>query len=118
MRRKIQACICFAVLLAASMAHAQSGQPAVTTTTSGTISTTNVFQQLQAQTNTRRGCTIQNQGTHTMYVFFGSPGSALVSSAYQIAALQTIMCATGNIILSDAIQITGTAGDAFVLTSQ
>ena len=113
MRGKI---ICFAVLLAASMAHAQTGQPVVTTTTSGTIAITNTFQQLTAQVTTRRGCTLQNLGTHTMYVFFGSSPS--VGTAYQLAVGQTIMCAAGSIVLSDAIQITGTAGDAFVLTSQ
>ena len=118
MRRKIQALISLAVLLAASIAHAQTGQPVVTTTTGGTIATTNVFQQLQAQTTTRRGCTIQNLGSHTMLVFFGPSGNALVGSSYQIGTGQTIMCTAGNIVLSDAIQITGTAGDKFVFTSQ
>ena len=89
-----------------------------------TISVTNTFQSIQAAQAVsgaapRRGCTIQNNGTHVMYVFFGPIASATTSNTFQVAAGQSINCgAFPGIVLQDQISITGTSGDAFVATLQ
>lgn len=97
--------------------------PATTSTNlSGTIAVTNTFQSIQAAntSNTRKGCLIQNNGSNTMWVFFGPIGSASKGASYQIApasasaAGQAISCANGaGGVAQDQVSITGTSGDAF-----
>ena len=63
----------------------------------------------------RHGCTIQNNGTHTMYVTegLGTAASTLTNSV-QLAAGLAYYCGNPNgITLIGEIDITGTAGDAF-----
>ena len=91
---------------------------------SSTIASTGVFQSIwtanSASPNNkqRAGCSIQNNGTHVMYVFFGPIASATTSNSFQIGAGQTIYCNNNPIILQDQVSITGTTGDAFVAAQQ
>jgi hypothetical protein len=113
--------VCAALLLSLSCvwsAHAQS-IPAISSNLSGTITTTNTFQSVQGTTNNRKGCLIQNNGTHTMYVYFGAIANATTSNAAQLVAGQAISCAiNGNLVIQDAISITGTSGDTFFANFQ
>jgi len=78
----------------------------------GTIAATNTFQTLINQNPSRRGCTYQNQGTHTMYVSVAA--SPTLANSLQWAPGAFFYCSgPWNIVITDAIQITGTAGDAF-----
>jgi hypothetical protein len=91
----------------------------LSTNYSGAIQSTNSFQTIQGQTNNRQGCLIQNNGAHTMYVFFGNVASATTATSAQLSAGQAIYCAvTGNTVVRDAISITGTSGDAFFANFQ
>lgn len=89
-----------------------------TTTASGTIAVTNTFQTALALQSTRNNCTLQNQGTHTMYVHFGVLADATLAKAFQLAAGQAITCSNPGVVLTDAVNVTGTSGDAYVVTSQ
>jgi hypothetical protein len=89
------------------------------TNISGTIATTNTFQSIQAANNGRYGCAVQNNGTHTMYVFFGPIANATTSNSIELVAQQSVSCQTGtNLVLSDQVSITGTSGDAFFANFQ
>lgn len=93
--------------------------PKTTTTVNSTIAVTNTFQAALAASSTRKSCLLQNTGTHVEYVYFGAIGSATTSNAFQINPGQTISCATVNgLVLTDAVNITGTAGDGYIVTSQ
>lgn len=96
------------------------GTSGVTTITSNsTISVTNTFQQALAAATSRQACLLQNTGTHTQYVYFGTIGSATTGNAFQLSAGQSISCATVNgLVLVDAVNITGTSGDGYVIASQ
>ena len=94
---------------------------------STTITTTNTFQLVFAAAQNspapvpgpgaRHGCSIQNNGTHTMYVTEGQ-GVALSSltNSWQVAAGNLFTCNFNGIVLTGEIDITGTSGDAFVAT--
>lgn len=86
--------------------------------TAGVIVSTNTFQQAIPAFPTRRGCTIQNNGTNNMRVFIGAIGSASTTNSFILAAGQSLNCNSGPIILNDAVNITGTSGDAFVWSQQ
>ena len=102
--------------LAASGSQLWSPQ---TLTANSTIAVTNTFQvALAAPSGNRNGCTVQNQGPHTMYVYFGVSASATTALSYQVSPGQTIYCSVNNIVLQDIVNITGTAGDAYIVTSQ
>jgi hypothetical protein len=78
----------------------------------GTIAVTNTFQVLLASNGSRKGCTFQNQGTHTMYASLSS--SPTLANSLQLAPGAFYFCAgPSNISIIDQISITGTAGDAF-----
>lgn len=108
-----------ALLLMATPVLAQT-YPVRSYNLSGTITVTNTFQTVQAQNQNRASCTIQNNGTHTMYVYFGSGVSATTASSANIAAGGSVNCMTptGNLILTDQVSITGTSGDAFYANFQ
>lgn len=122
-----------ACLLFASAAFAQSNvttNPSYvgSTNLSGSIGTTNTFQSLSLAVvppNRRNGCLIQDNGSNTMYVFFGPIGSATKAASYQLIPPGTgiqggsVSCATGGGgVLQDQISITGTSGDAFAASTQ
>lgn len=80
---------------------------------SSTVTTTNTFQQIFATNTNRYACTIQNNGTHTMFVFFGPLASATTGSSLQLAAGAAAYCNNDVTIFNDPVNITGTGGDAF-----
>jgi len=90
---------------------------AVTTSNaSSTIASTNVFQSIWSADTTvtgRTSCTVQNNGTHTMYVFFGPIASATTAKSVQLSAGQSVYCSVNGMVLKDQVSITGTIGDAF-----
>lgn len=119
--------IAFAILFP-SFAFAQANVttlPAPTTTTgnnaSSTITVTNTFQQVFAATTPsapRRGCTIQNNGTHNMYVEEGvATGSATTGNSAIVTPGSPWYCGVNGLALYGAVQITGTSGDAFYAAS-
>ena len=94
---------------------------------SGTIAVTNTFQRLWSATNgtyapvagaagTRRGCSVQNNGTHSMYVNEGTAiASATLTNTWIVAANGGLFnCNFAGVVLTGEIDITGTSGDAFV----
>ena len=92
---------------------------------SGTIAVTNTFQQVFAAASTapggspsRTSCTIQNNGTHNMYVFFGPIANATLTNSVVLAAGANLSCANLIIVLADQVSITGTSGDAFYAAQQ
>lgn len=86
--------------------------PAASNPTSLTVSVTNTFQQLLAANSARKGCVFQNQSTHTEY-FSISVSPTLVNSL-QVLPGAYFMCGNSNVVITDAIQVTGTAGDTIV----
>lgn len=115
-----------AMLHFAAPAQAQSPvitQPYGVTTqnSSTTIASTNVFQSIWvAPTNTRgrASCTVQNNGTNSMWVFFGPIASATKAKSVVLAAGQNVRCLVGGVALQDQVSITGTSGDAFYAAQQ
>ena len=93
---------------------------------SGTIAVTSTFQKLWGAANgslapvpggtpTRKGCSVQNNGTHNMFVNEGTAiGSATTSNTWVVAAGALFNCNFGGVVLTGEIDITGTSGDAFV----
>lgn len=131
-RRRHERCAlagALAFALLPSIAWGQQGQQVVTVPSavstkganaSSTITSTGVFQVLFAATPVdvnrapRRGCTIQNNGSHTMYVTEGlGTTDSTTALAVQLAAGQVYYCQQGGVVLSGEIDITGTADDAF-----
>jgi hypothetical protein len=113
---RIVACA-FALALCAAPVAAQLGVP--TSVSNGTIAVTNTFQTALAGNGSRKGCTIQNQGTHVMYLYPGVTTAASTAAAMQLLSGQTFYCqATGSSVITDQISITGTAGDAFIAYEQ
>jgi hypothetical protein len=89
------------------------------TETKATIASTNVFQPILPATTKRQACTIQNNGTHVMYVFFGAATPADTTTSFQVASGQAIYCGTVSPgVLPDQVLITGTSGDIAVVNSQ
>src|SRR5665213_2204898 len=95
--------------------------PLATSHWGGTITTTNTWQVIQGKNNGRNGCTVQNNGSHTMYVYFDSAGTAAcsagsVGNSFALApnsngvAGQALNCAiASNLILSSQVCIYGTS---------
>jgi hypothetical protein len=106
------------LLFAGPMVLAQS-IPVPSANFSGTIATTGTFQNIQSQTNNRIGCSIQNTGTHTEYVYFGPIANATEATSVQLSAGQSVNCNVGaNIVAKDSISVTGTSGDTFFANFQ
>lgn len=111
-----------ALLLAAlpSLALAQgaptSFPPTLTgTVVSGTIATSNTFQNVWAAVplggqQRRLGCALQNQGTGNMQVFFGPIASATTSNSFNLAVGATIYCNLGDPVLQNEVNILGALG--------
>lgn len=106
-----------ASLLLLSGAEAQTPQRVATATTSVTISVSDTFQQALASAS-RNSCTIQYKGTHTGYVYFGTTANATETKAFTLAQGQSVNCLVGGVVLTDAVQVTATAGDVFAVTQQ
>lgn len=110
----------------ASLAFAQSPvitQPYNVTSQnySSTIAVTNTFQSIWPANTTSRGragCTVQNNGTNSMYVYFGAIANATTTNSVKLAAGQSVQCNVNGITLQDQVSITGTSGDAFYAAQQ
>lgn len=84
------------------------------TNASSTITLTGTFQSLQVATTTRKGCLVQNGGTHNMSVFFGAIGGATTAKSVTLLPNASVNCSNpGGTVLTDQVSITGTTGDAF-----
>lgn len=92
---------------------------------SSTITSTNTFQLVFATAvNTfapvvgnagpRKGCSIQNNGTNSMWVSEGKTiATATKATSWVIVAGGLFNCNFNNVVLTGEIDITGTSGDAF-----
>lgn len=92
------------------------------TQTSVTVAVTNTFVQALSRVDGRNGCTIQYvavAGTKG-YVFFGSAAPSDTTTSLQLTNGQTITCRIGGLdgVAVDAIYVTGTATDIFIVNSQ
>jgi hypothetical protein len=85
---------------------------------SSTIATTNTFQAVFPSNLNRQGCTIQNNGTNSMWVFFGATASATKGTSVVLAAGQAAYCGSGLLTYQGVVAITGTMGDAFYAAGQ
>lgn len=93
--------------------------PLTSTNLSGTVAVTNTFQSIQVSTAGRNGCTVQNNDTNSMWVFFGAIGSATKAHSIVLAAGQALSCAVGGLgVLTDQISITGTSTGVFFAAVQ
>jgi hypothetical protein len=94
--------------------------PATATTTivGSTIAASGVFQTALAASATRLGCTLQNQGASPMYVFPGALGSATEAASFIVAPGGSISCNVSGVVITDAINVTGMVGDAYVISNQ
>ena len=115
---KIYKILAIAVILFSTPAFAQFVRiipvPSLQPNASGTIATTNTFQIIQVNTPSRIGCTIQNNGTHNMYIYFGPIANATTSNSFILTPGNGINCQLDSTnILQDQVNITGTSGDSF-----
>lgn len=99
-------------------AYAQSQTTPATAPTlqlGGTVTTGGTFQTVLPANSSRSGCTVQNTGTHTGYVYWFS-GTPSLTNSLQIPAGGAFYCAnSGGFPIKTAIQYTtGTTGDPFV----
>lgn len=88
---------------------------------SSTIAVTNTFQQIfpaSTATTGRVGCTIQNTGTNSMYVFFGTTAAATIAKSIKLVAGQSAFCDSNNTVIKTAVQITGTATETYYASQQ
>lgn len=106
-------------LLLASIPSLAQQQRAASVPTNGTIAVTSTFQQLLPRRDDRKGCTFQNKGSNTMSVFTGRTASATTANSFSISAGQTFNCSGyGALVIIDELAVTGTSGDAYVVTEQ
>ncbi len=96
----------------AEQAFAAGAAPVQSQDASGTIAVTSTYQLVKSFDPNRSGCTIQNNGTHNMIVRTAGV------SAWNVPAGWQFSCVNGPISVSDKIEITGTAGDAFTAAFQ
>lgn len=81
---------------------------------SATIAVTNTFQEIWPIRTGRTDCSIQNNSTsNVMYVFIGPIASATLAKSVKLAVGQGMICSMNGIVPTDAVNITGTSGDAF-----
>ncbi len=86
----------------------------ITANNSATISVTNTFQEIWPIRTGRTDCSIQNNSAaNVMYVFIGPIASATLAKSVKLAVGQALICSVGGIVPTDAVNITGTSGDAF-----
>jgi hypothetical protein len=88
---------------------------------SGTIAVTNTFQSIWTANTSMRGragCTVQNNGTNSMYVYFGPIASATTATSVKLAVGQSVNCNVNGITLQDQVSITGTSGEAYYAAQQ
>ena len=106
-------------LCASALALPAYGQQAKlpSTNVSGTIAVTDTFQSV-FEAGPRSGCTVQNNGAASMWVFFGPIASATKAKSVVLTTGQSVGCNSPGITLSDQISITGTATQEFFAAVQ
>lgn len=113
--------------LVPSLVWAAGAQPVITlpeprASTGGnastTVASTNVFQSLWAANANRGSCTIENNSSDTIWVFFGPIASATKATSVQLAAGQSVNCDSAHVVSTDQVSITGTSGDTFFAQQQ
>lgn len=85
-----------------------------------TVSVSNTYQQALASNSSRTGCTVQyiSVAGSKGYVYFGS-APADTTTSFQLVNGQALNCSIGGVaVATDAINVTGTATDIFVISSQ
>lgn len=92
--------------------------PRISNNNSGSVSVTNTFQSIWVANVNRLSCTIQNNGTHNMYIFFGPIANATLTNSVILLPTLPLNCQIFGVILSDQVSITGTSGDAFFAAQQ
>lgn len=99
-----------------------SGTASPSTNRSGTVTTGGSFQSVLAASTTRKGCLIENPTTATepLLVYIGTSGaSQATGTSYTLPPGGTFSCASGNLVISDAISVSATTtGHAFTETDQ
>jgi hypothetical protein len=78
---------------------------------SGTIATTNTFQQLIPSNVNRKACLFQNTSADIEYFSYAT--TPTLANSFQVGPGGTFGCSSGGITITDSISITGVAGDAF-----
>lgn len=101
------------LFVSAAQADPSGSRTGLQPNSSGTIVVTNTFQAVFAGSANRYACNVQNNSTHTMFVFFGPIASAMTTASLQIAAGVIAHCGDGPTVFSDPVSITGTSGDSF-----
>jgi hypothetical protein len=95
------------------------GTGATSTMNNATVTTGGTFQLVLSSSGSRKGCMIQNpiNAIETLFVFFGGSGYTTANSV-ELAPGAQVSCASGGVILTDAIYVTGaTTGHAFKFNS-
>jgi ABC-type amino acid transport substrate-binding protein len=101
-----------ALLALAPRVRAQNA-PAAAINASTTIAVTNTFQTVFSRNPSRQGCSIQNTGTNSMYVYFDVAANATIAKSVKLSAGNSVTCNIGNTTLLNAVVITGTATETF-----
>lgn len=115
-KRYLAVALCAFALAWAPVSHAQQAK-LTSTNVSGTIAVTNTFQSI-FEAGPRTGCTVQNNGAASMWVFFGPIASATKAKSVVLTTGQSVGCNSPGITLSDQISITGTATQEFFAAVQ
>lgn len=108
----------------AKRSHAQAPPIAFgSVVTKTTIALTNTYISIAAKNGNRKGCLLQNVGTHTMFVYLDNTGGNTpppdTTTSFQLAAGQTLNCNVGGGgVVSDEIWLTGTVNDIAILALQ
>lgn len=93
---------------------------------SSSIAVTNTFQPVFAASTASVGrvaCVVQNTGTNPMYVYFGLNQSSILAEAtiaksVKLVAGQSCQCDTNDIVIKNAVWITGTATETYYAAQQ
>lgn len=91
------------------------------TNASSTIAVTNTFQSVFAASTGdvgRTSCAIQNNGSNSMWVFFGPIADATKPKSVKLAVGQSVTCSVDNIVIRAQVSITGTATEEFYAAVQ
>lgn len=77
------------------------------TNVSGTITTGGTFQTAITANASRKSCLIQNSisETTTLYVYFGTLGTATSGNAFEISPGGSISCSSGNLVDTSAVNV-------------
>lgn len=106
------------IILNADGSVATTAKRSTSTIANGSVAVTNAYQSALAASTTRSGCLIQNTSAGTIKLFLGAPGSATDAQAFQIPAGWAFSCRSGELVITDQISITGTAGATYVVSTQ